>query len=68
MPAAGGKFWNFGVKKSKEILQKCIGNTVETTENRFLEGGYRQKNSRLRRASTLPYIRLRFRKYVKKLY
>ena len=61
MPAAGGKFWNFGIQKSKEILQKYIENTVETIENRFLEGGYRQKN-RLRRASTLPYIRLGFRK------
>ena len=42
MPAADGKFWNFDIQLPKEILQKCIENTVETTENRFLEGGYRQ--------------------------
>ena len=68
MPAAGGKFWNCGIQESKEILQKRIENTVETTENRFLEGGYRQHFlacGGLLYCHTAVWV---LEKYVKKLY
>ena len=57
MPAAGGKFWNFGFQKSKETLQKFIENTVETKEIAFLKEDILKKFSRLQRATTMPYIR-----------